>query len=357
METRDHAHGHDHAPHVRNHGPHHQDHGPDVGDSYYQDQLCMVAMAGAFGGICLALYFWQTGMLNRILGSQFHPFVLGSGIALVILAVLRAVSLWIQVGEPVAANGPNHEHDHRHDHNHEQGEHCHHEGCGHDHQHEQNHQHEHGHDHIAHGHHHHHDHGAEDHDHAFTPLRYVILLIPIILFLLGLPNKGPKVMAADSVDVGRDSVVHALGLIGNGGAGWAQAGYAGYLAAEQASGEVFDLDFKDLLAAAASEPRREQWNKKTVRVIGQFATMRSGNPNMFALVRFRMQCCAADAIQFDVPCVSREPITHVKANDWVRVTGRISFIQSQNGFKAVLIVSGHKAIVPTYPDPNPWIQF
>ena len=49
-------------------------------DSYYLDQLCMVTLSAAFGGICLALYFWKTAMLNDMLGQQFHLFVLLSGI-------------------------------------------------------------------------------------------------------------------------------------------------------------------------------------------------------------------------------------------------------------------------------------
>src|SRR5438445_166391 len=35
---------------------------------------------------------------------------------------------------------------------------------------------------------HHHDHDEADHDHGWAPWRYVVVLVPIILFLLGLPN-------------------------------------------------------------------------------------------------------------------------------------------------------------------------
>src|SRR5262245_9088493 len=153
-------------------------------DNYYLDQLCMIVMAAAFGGICLAMFFWKTDMLTRLLGPQFHLFVLISGFTLIGLAVLRAASLWVQAGQKKQV----HEHVH-HDHE----AHCHDHGaeCHHDHDHDHAHAH-------AHGHHHHHDHGPEDHDHNWAPWRYVVLLVPVILFMLGLPNKGPKAIASEA---------------------------------------------------------------------------------------------------------------------------------------------------------------
>src|SRR5947209_11788884 len=90
-------------------------------DSYYLDQLCMVTMSAAFGGVCLALYFWKTDMLTRLLGPQFHLFVLISGFTLVGLAVLRGLSLWVQVGrEKHAHHHGTHEHEQpAHDHEHD----------------------------------------------------------------------------------------------------------------------------------------------------------------------------------------------------------------------------------------------
>src|SRR4029077_9302222 len=99
-------------------------------DSYYLDQLCMVTLSAAFGGICLAMYYWKTDMLTRLLGPQFHLFVLISGFTLVGLAVLRAYSLWVQVGKEKLDEHSHEHHDHAHhhhedhDHAHEHGEHC-----------------------------------------------------------------------------------------------------------------------------------------------------------------------------------------------------------------------------------------
>src|SRR6202023_2261276 len=98
---------------------------------------------------------------------------------------IRAGLLWTSVG----ARHPNHVHDaHDHEHVHDHGhEHHHHEGpCP-----EPAHEHAHQDDHPGQA--HSHDH---DHDHDWAPWRYVVLLVPIMLFLIGLPNKGPQVRAA-----------------------------------------------------------------------------------------------------------------------------------------------------------------
>src|SRR5581483_654293 len=221
---------------------HHHD---TIEDSYYLDQLCMIALSGAFGGVCLSLYFWQTTMLKRLLGPQFHAFVLYSGVALLVLSVARAAILWRQVGK----EGHAHQHDHHHGHEHGH-QHSHEQAHGHTHPHEHEHTHEHGecghepghvhgpecgHEHHVHypaapmGLHHMH---AHDHDHSWAPWRYVVMLVPVILFLLGLPNRGPAVGdAVVKVDMATDLVrdgSHIGGLVAA-GPGWPQLGFAAYL--------------------------------------------------------------------------------------------------------------------------------
>src|SRR4051794_40811308 len=107
---------------------HHHHHEPGADDTYYLDQLCMVGMAALFGGICLALFFWNRAMLTLLLGPQFHDFILASGVILILLALIRGTLLWIQVGK---AGAPGHEHTHDHGH----------ENCGHDHGHDEPHMH------------------------------------------------------------------------------------------------------------------------------------------------------------------------------------------------------------------------
>jgi hypothetical protein len=90
---------------VQEQQPHVHHHHGDGENDYYLDQLCMVTLSAAFGGICLALYFFKSKMLKDMLGQQFHPFVFISGATLVLLALLRAYSLWVQVGEEKAHHG------------------------------------------------------------------------------------------------------------------------------------------------------------------------------------------------------------------------------------------------------------
>src|SRR5208283_5592873 len=133
--------------------------------------------------------------------------VLIAGIVLLILVAIRAVGLWRSVGPAAGGavlahdhhHGPGekcshdhghdcgHDHDHAHDHAHEAGH-----DCGHDHGHNHDHDHDHdpGHEHE---HHHAHSHGPGDdhgHDHGFSPWRYIILLLPVVLYFLNLPNQG-----------------------------------------------------------------------------------------------------------------------------------------------------------------------
>src|SRR2546426_12337056 len=104
-------------------------HGHDhVDDSYYLDQLCLIGLSAGFGGVCLSLYLLNPSMLNLVLGSQFHPFVLWSGVILVGLAALRAVVIWREASQKkqLANNNPNNNHSeaasHAEHHHHEETE-------------------------------------------------------------------------------------------------------------------------------------------------------------------------------------------------------------------------------------------
>src|SRR5262249_20637326 len=94
-------------------------------DTYYLDQLCLIALSGAFGGVCLSLSFWLTGMRDLMLAPQFHGWLAASGIALVTLALLRAVILWRAVGQTRAHHHHDHEHTHDSHHHHHDHDHAH----------------------------------------------------------------------------------------------------------------------------------------------------------------------------------------------------------------------------------------
>src|SRR5205823_3085082 len=163
------AHAHDHAHET---------------DTYYLDQLCMIGLTGAFAGICLTMYFLNREMLKILLKEEFFPFILGAGIVLLVVTLTRAAVLWREAGKRPAAHAHHHDHDHEHGPHYEHGR-----ATG-----------------VAPDHHHDHSHGeGDDHDHGWAPWRYVILLIPLMLYLLGLPSKALPLNEAAAVDVSKDA--------------------------------------------------------------------------------------------------------------------------------------------------------
>lgn len=350
---------------------HHHDH---ENESYYLDQLCMIALSGAFGVICLALYFWQQWMLRLMLDPKFFQFILISGIMLVVLATIRGFLLWREVGEERAGvQGEGHSHaGHSHSQGHDHGGHSHgapeHAAHAHSHGGEECH-----HDHGGHSHghgvaadsatastlHQHamHDHDEADHDHSWAPWRYVLVLVPIIFFLLGLPNKGPKVVAKEvdsSLETMRtvETVVATIPTftpLPMNAFAWAARN------AETSSANATQVGYKELEAYARDEASRKRWNRETVKVKGQFSPDPRSRTR-FNLARFRINCCANDAIPLNVPMISAEPITHVRAGDWVEVTGRVEFLKTGDSYRTVLMTPGTSAVKASDPDPNPYVQ-
>jgi hypothetical protein len=189
-----------------------------------------------------------------------------------------------------------------------------------------------------------------------------VLLIPVILFLLGLPSKGPKAIAADAEFIAAEQAKEtrdATTLIAPGFPGWAHLAYLGYLSKDQVKGDIEDWDFKNLspaVAVAASNPDtsvQEQWKNKNIRVIGMYSPSPQSDRE-FRLVRFKLTCCVADAIQLNLPIVSRESIRNIKPNSWVRVTGRVEFRKRLGDTVPILVVSNSQAVQPCPEDPNPY---
>src|SRR5262245_60008695 len=266
------------------------DHDHHHGNTYYLDQLCTIGACGALGLVAILMYRASgpagQSKLSYILAPQFYIPVLLGGIALIALVVVRAITLWKDAGRARAHNH-NHNHSHAHNHNHE-----HHHHHDHDHAH---HHHDHGH---AHG--HAHDHG---HEHGWTPARYAVLMLPIVLYFLNLPNSS---FSAEKF--GRDLPSGALE--GSGG-----------LIADK--GQAIDLGFKELTAAAYYESQRNELEGKTGKLRGMYSPQ--GSDKEFTLFRVKMNCCAADAIPVGVRIISAENITQLKPKQWVEVEGQIQF--------------------------------
>jgi hypothetical protein len=286
---------------------------------YYLDQLCTIGFCGALGLVQILL--WNYGVLNLILDPKFHLPVLVSGIVLAALAVVRGISLWIAVGQAKA-----HSHDHAcdHDHDHDHGyehvhEHSHeHEAIAGDHVHAHDHSHEHGDMHAC-DQDHEHEHAHEDcgHEHGWAPWRYVVLLLPILLFLLGMPWPVP---AGDD-----EPLPPGVAIVG----------------------------FENLQQAAYTPETRKLWDEKLVRVKGQFAPSR--DDKKFRLFRLKMTCCAADAypLNVEIECAESLPVGELQGR-WVNVTGVIRFrkVAGREEYTTVMEVSSAKDVRLSGPDPN-----
>jgi hypothetical protein len=350
-------------------------------ESYYLDQLCTIALTGAFAGACVALYLgYQTWdgkykILDLILANKFDAFLLWAGIALAVLAVIRAVSLWVSVGQPADAHDCGHDHSHDdtndcgHDHGHEHGHH-HHHGPGHVCDHDHGHGHGHVHDHAHAGaagselaeepagtataaaeapcHAHAHDCG---HDHGWAPWRYMVLLLPVLVFFLRLPGKPPQVTGMD-LDISQDSkndVVNVASMVSAGPSPLQQLVFGANVLRK-----VEPIDFKRLELLAADEGDRETWAGRVVRTKGQFVP--GPGPHQFTLVRLKIQCCAADVIQVRVGGICRDDVSNIPNQQWVSVEGQVGFASYSGKFHTVLFVASRDKIVLTQPDYNPYIQ-
>src|SRR4051794_23824566 len=97
------------------------DHSHDDPKDYYVEQLCMIGIGGALGGVAIMLYF-EDRLWSLI--PPFQILAMAGGVALLVLVAIRAAVVWVMAGRTPA---PVSEHDHagEHDHNHE---HCHDDG-------------------------------------------------------------------------------------------------------------------------------------------------------------------------------------------------------------------------------------
>jgi uncharacterized membrane protein YcgQ (UPF0703/DUF1980 family) len=298
------------------------DHSHDDRNAYYLNQLFTIAVCGALGGVAVMLYV--SGKLQLMLHPKFFIWVLLGGVALLALVVIRAVAVWRSVDEPA------HDHDdcgHEHDH------------CHHDHEHDMHavthaHDHDHGHDHS-----HDHDH---NHEHGWAPWRYVVLLLPVVLYFLNLPNKGFSADdALNDVQLKAPTSVRAKG-----------------------SGTI-DVGFLELQNAALDPGLREFFEGRTVALTGQYI---GNNPKQFGLQRKKIACCGADAVSLNaiiaVDDQSSESVDPDRyRNKWIEVKGRIQFVQKSgsNEFITRLILYPTKEepidrlvkIIP--PPPTPYV--
>lgn len=280
------------------------DHSHEDRNTYYLNQLFTIAVCGLLGGVTVML--WYSGKLRFLVVERFWLPTLIGGLTLLALVLVRAIAVWRTVDEPVDAG---HQHDHEHDHcGHDHGH------CGHDHDHD----HDHNHDHHGHSHGSGADHG---HEHGWAPWRYVVLLLPVVLYFLNLPNEGFSAAHGDRV---KDIQIDLPSELGKG------------------DGRAFEVGFDELQRASLSATERGNYEGKTVTVVGQYSDV---SETRFTLVRFKIACCARDAVPLNAvimvdPKADQKLDRNTYRNKWVEVRGQVHFSQksgSQEFITALII--------------------
>lgn len=309
-----HSHGHAHS-HGHDHSHDHHHHG---GSDYYLQQLLTIFICGAFGVVGLLMYFVSAGQgvtdnagnpltkLGVLLVPGFHIWVLIGSLILLAVTVVRGVALWKSAG------ASQHLHDH-HDHDHKPGEACDHPSHAHDH---------HGHDHD------HGDHSADDHAHGNIYWRVVVLLFPIVIYLMGLPDGSFS--AKYLGDRVKDNAVNPD-------------------LAEVASTGNAEVSFETLATAAYSPENRDLFTGKTVTLNGQYKPL---SDTQFTLFFFKMTCCTADQVPLKATCVVKDKselqrvvtvngkpeVQPIPNGQKVSVTGRIQFTQDANSQEWLTVI-------------------
>jgi hypothetical protein len=172
----------------------------------------------------------------------------------------------------------------------------------------------------------------------------VVLLLPVVLYFLNLPNQG---FSADA-----------------GGAGLNLSELSAPTSV-RSTGNA-EIGFSALQQASLSPESRDYYEGKTVSLTGQY---KGHDPKRFTLVRYKIACCAADAVPLNavimVDAASGEQIDPDKyRNKWLEVTGRIHFLQKpgSNEYITALVLYPTKEeplsnLVKITPPPStPWVN-
>jgi hypothetical protein len=325
---------------------------------YFTEQLLTILVCAGMGFVGVQMY--RTEMLQHILAPQFHLPVLIGSIGVLVLVVLRAVAVWKEAGElqPVDAMGCNVNHVHTAD--------CNHAlpglpGTSAD-------------DNVN---------ETDDHTHdmSWVFARMLILVFPVALFLMGIPNSGfsmerqrkmlgtetalsdpqeAKRLALDPAtkpEAGSEKtapdgtltrvLLHPKKVAGSDEPKLVRireikptTGESKYIILPEAGTE---MRFNDLADAALDSDKRNAYSGQTAILEGRFSPL---GDKQFTLFRLKMTCCGADAVMLKVRIFASQVPAH-PSGEWVRVKGVIQFVQDNTGrYNPVLSVADLTDIVP-----------
>jgi len=290
---------------------------------------------------------YLNGMLGIILAPDFHPWVLGGSISVMVLVVLRAISVWREAGELQPDDGMNCQENHVHT-----------VGCNHplpgmpdgtvadanlmD------------------------DHG-HSHDMSWVFARMLVLVFPVALFALGVPNasiskegqlKGlgsetalnldPKEIEKLANDPGTIEIKAAE--MQSDGTKVRELQTANGMKIREITpsaggapkyvvipGDGTAMRFNDLNEAAIDADKRKAYTGQTALMEGRFKRL---GDKEFTLFRLKMTCCGADTVPLKVRIIAPQAVNGFNDFDWVKVKGVIQFIKApgQERYTPVLVL-------------------
>lgn len=231
---------------------------------YLVGQVLTIIVAGLIGLVAILMH--MNGQLGYILALQFHRPVQIAGFALIGLVVLRAIGVLLEVG-------------HRHEHE----------------------------DHV------------HSHDIFWVLARLQILLFPVALFVIGIPNSGfsqdriRKLLGADDALTGNmAAVAHRNGTV---------------------------TTFRELNAAANDQGMRESLQGQTAILEGYIRRINASDAPQFSLFRLKMACCGADAVPLKVRMVLKHgTLSGFDDFDWVEMKGQIQFVEAPNSERYIPVI-------------------
>ncbi len=311
---------------------------------YFTEQLLTILVCGALAFAGIQMYMGDR--LNLILVPQFHKFVLIGSIAVMILVVVRAIAVWHEAGQlqPLDDMVCQVNHVHTADCNHLPGLPTG-DGAVID------------------------DHG-HSHDMSWVFARMLVLVFPVALFALGIPNSGFSMKKQQEM-LGKDAALnldpHELERMAKDPAtkvyetGTGPDGSQVRLL-QTASGlkirEVVPLSgetkyvvvpdagvamsFNELKDAALDSGKRQSYTGQTAILEGRFSKL---TDKEFTLFRLKMTCCGADAVPLKVRIIAPQ-VPAASPGQWVRVRGVIRFVKApgQQSYTPVLLVADIKDI-------------
>jgi hypothetical protein len=348
-------------------------------NSQFMERLFTLLMAGAYGATLTWMFvshYFKLTSGQRTLISLVAPWIQ----MMVLLGGLFLLVLFLILLFTFKRGGDGHHHDHDHAH----------EDDGHDHNHaHDHHHHDHGHDHHNHA----HDHaGCCDHGHGqndgWNPIRYIPLLVPLILYLMGLPSDqmirnfekdlADKHIKSSAVEVGGDEEKAALspmllGAMVSPNEVFPATSFVISLAGliETAVADLDDAGGSEapfvtdlaVLEKVAQDPalRADFAKKRKVEIDGMFQKEGSaGGASMFQIVRLRMACCLGDASPASVACFTKRPIderllTAGPDTKWAKVQGKLRFVRNNKDGKYRPIMKAFRTEWAPFP-PFPYLN-